>query len=1326
MKRFTEDDRNALQRAVDAGFQPRPSGGSKGLIVSIPREGKKNSFKTLINSQGIPTPAGLHYFSLLNQDPPDRRFDSQQAPVRARYGRREEITLKDGSTAVVRTWNNRNKTWRLTKIGQEFYSHRPITWSVQVPVIEYLPRKNGSYYQKEGWVPSSAIPELSDLTFYGHLDEKDQRAEVLARVNSWLTSKKDRFEGKTIINEAAYDIQTLDTNREIEYSKEETFLEDGQAQVAAVLNRPLRAHDPLLWGDMYKADSLAAEAFQGEGNCVVRQLDALAFDGKNPAWSRSALLNELDRARHILYSGENDPYVDDDGTRLDWRDVGVTAAMLSEVCKQRGLPLHILWHNHVIERVHHDNQNHKVSRLAVHIRGDHAYFYKDPYAKRVIARDLPLSIPQRTPEAKLRVRKRGEGTFEDWDPLTTVEPGMEGHYYVVGDCQMLEVRKKMHELGLCPKVSLSGPCVQDVSRLTLRARGKKEDFVVHRVHPEYRACLDFIKHFQASSMTDEPFPYRGESPGSVLAHAFEVLSSIGHTRNVSQLLRESVFGEQQGMCADCGDRMSRFEIDHRTPLSLGGSNLRENLAAVCHECHRAKTLSESQAQIADATPLLSRLNRETYELFHMSRKPPQLVANISEPVPGKKTMQIDVVRCRYSQFLENIHDLPIFCAVDDIQPATRGVLGDYMYLHRTRNLSSPRDILPYWGPGWYWRAETEWMLDVGIIDWEDILYVFSASAHVKPSFLADRLRRLDSLWEESQDEEFGVPSKHALNSMFGIWAIQQTYSYRLYTADDPRDVVEGSTKKSPTPGCRMVDGEYEMHDYVVRTELKDYASMRPIHQICLSQERLIMAKMCYLLERLSIPHELVSIRNDGASIQPGKAWEQAKDIFENVTYGSLTRLQRLEQLRRSLYLRQERLSDSETRVFRVKDTKSVPGMEGTYEIPLEPDLPGGELRISDDPPLELPFLSWDVIRETDGEDFYQQQIFPHAIEDNKSFLLSGPAGTGKSYILQRLEKDLKEKGESVAKITLTHVACRRLGDAQTAHHFAIRHVLNGSFRGWLLIDEIGMIPTVLLTVLENLSVLGVKFAMFGDWNQLSAPMDNWRGTSISPGTFRRSRLLHLWAEGTEFQLTQCRRSTTEHFDLCLSVLDGDLAAAVEHVKLEFPPRRFVLDHEQGDFHLVLSHRRRMALNDACQRAAHARYCEERPGAPVLLISESEIDLKKLNMQQTFMLFPGTHLIACNSDVKGIVNGAFLKVTGVSEEGCTVDDDEGGSHELTADQVSRSTRLAWAITITSSQSREFSGRVAIWDADSPYFTRAHLYTALTRVKIGEAGCSLVVM
>ena len=106
----------------------------------------------------------------------------------------------------------------------------------------------------------------------------------------------------------------------------------------------------------------------------------------------------------------------------------------------------------------------------------------------------------------------------------------------------------------------------------------------------------------------------------------------------------------------------------------------------------------------------------------------------------------------------------------------------------------------------------------------------------------------------------------------------------------------------------------------------------------------------------------------------------------------------------------------------------------------KPDLPGGTLKIREGDPIELPQQEWEVCHEPlEGPDsFYDSQIAPHIINRGLPALITGAAGTGKSFILQRLETDLKALGHEVRKVTLTHVACRRLGDASTCCSFVHR------------------------------------------------------------------------------------------------------------------------------------------------------------------------------------------------------------------------------------------------------------------------------------------------
>ena len=90
--------------------------------------------------------------------------------------------------------------------------------------------------------------------------------------------------------------------------------------------------------------------------------------------------------------------------------------------------------------------------------------------------------------------------------------------------------------------------------------------------------------------------------------------------------------QQGGLCADCGDTLEGIvEIDHRTPLCFRGSHKAENLAALCRACHKQKSSMEQLGNVEDHNPLVSHFNRETHAMFAMSRKPPQLVANVHLP-----------------------------------------------------------------------------------------------------------------------------------------------------------------------------------------------------------------------------------------------------------------------------------------------------------------------------------------------------------------------------------------------------------------------------------------------------------------------------------------------------------------------------------------------------------------------------------------------------------------------------------------------------------------------------------------------------------------------
>jgi hypothetical protein len=268
-----------------------------------------------------------------------------------------------------------------------------------------------------------------------------------------------------------------------------------------------------------------------------------------------------------------------------------------------------------------------------------------------------------------------------------------------------------------------------------------------------------------------------------------------------------------------------------------------------------------------------------------------------------------------------------------------------------------------------------------------------------------------------------------------------------------------------------------------------------------------------------------------------------------------------------------------------------------------------------------------------------------------------------------------------------------------------------------------MLPATLVTLLEQLASKAgnVKFALFGDWNQLLPPMNRWRRSPVPEDAFQHSRLFHYWADGAEFRLTRCRRAQREYFDVCQGLLESSLADAVQRCRSLYPPAEGVPLHMQGEKHLTLSHRRRIQLNRLCQEAAVRQYRLENPDGRVVAITptdERDAEEHSLNRAQPFELYEGTRLVGANNETKGINNGVFMVVGQVREEECDVTDEFGTTCVLSFKAILASTRLAWAITVTSSQSREFNCAVVLWDLGSPFYTLRHLYVAMTRVRRPE--------
>jgi len=1341
-------ERDSINAAIAAGNAPRSAKGGRGLILSIPGA----RYKTIVNVQGKTTPFGDYYYSNVSAPPPNRGFDYAQKATRV--GRRETIKLLDGTTAVARTWNPRKNEFTFTKTGKEYYQHHSDRWLVQLPAKIQLRRKNGSYYVRDEYLQSSAVG-LGEIHLPSTMTEAQQRAEVKRQTDEFLSGLptvagglSETIPGPHQVLMAGYETWLLDPDRPVLYDRQETFVApDGEVSVQATLDRPLHHAKPWKFPGLYRCEGLAPEAFEEtDGNCVPYQLHKLLKKRGRPIWT-------LDFVETLLREIAAELYPGDELYEL-LGEAGCTARMILELCKQQSITVHILWGETLIEAFVPEGKC-QCSSVALTIHGDHAYFYADKKTKELIAK-LPKSIPKVRPSTKVSITNR-EATPDaaTWLPCPVLLAAYEdGKHYFALDLDRCEngkhyfafdldrIREKLHEEGVCPYVTLSGPTTINGLYLPWGFAPKNESDkapgpVIHLKRPEFEVCLKFCKLI--SEDTGRVMTYRGESLGVVGAKAFELLTMGPKERpEITKEDRGAIAARQGGECARCGGPCD--DVDHRVARSSFGKDDQANLEYLCVDCHTLKTYQERLSRVEDKNLVLSRFSRETYAAFVESAKPPQICCNLHDPKSDEAVWNVDIARCRRNGLAENVVDLPVFAPTDEIVATIPGELADYNWVES--NCRSPFLALPYFGPGWYSKASCAFMLDHRIISFDDVKLAFTATTKVPASLLTGWMEKLEQLWTKAvKDSDSKITSKLCINAMAGIWSSLTHYSYNMRTSVDPTDVMfDGPVSVRKTPGG-TAEG---MHDYIMKVEQLKLCSMRPVHQICLEAERLNVARALYVIRHHCHPlrNQILSIQVDGIYYQPGKrAAKKIENDLSSITYGDLPRLRekyegpelhKLVKGQRNLHGDRCRwpqsASTSTTRVYRVEEVE-------------EATMPGGTLAFQEAARPIIEPLTWTIlVEQPDSEDFYNETIREHVVQQGRSAFISGPPGVGKSWVLKKLKEDLEAKGEKVKVISLTHVAARNVF-GKTAHSFVHRFIQYGRYKGYILIDEVSMMCLPLLAALETLSLSSCKIVCFGDWNQLPPINNTWRGQMVIPKLFEHSRLMKVWCESSMFVLTRCWRAKDDipFFNWYTSIPRMTLQEAKESARARMSPNgRATGSCTDADWNLVISHYRRIKLNDLLQKAATQAY-KTKGGRTIVHIEPPEVKTEAgrclmspsgaepgrkplRNVPQAFDCWSGTRLIGADNEHKKIVNGALLEVLDIDpkkKKGVLVHDRETKKEfSMTIAQVAKHTRLCWAVTYPAVQGRTLDGTVRLWDIDSKHFTLEALYVGVSRATHGS--------
>ena len=277
--RLKERSRQAIDQLISQGVQPKAARNGIGLVLQAP--GARAI--TLFNQRGL-TSSGRHYYQAKNQTAPTT-FDFEQDPLKK--GASYYITLLDGTKKKISTWDSLNRKWRLTQLGKTFYSKSVDKFIVQWPVRILLTRINGSIFEREDYLASTAT-SLGEIEVSKALLPEAQVAKVREIEQNWRQANGQLIdEQQFLVSE--YEAAYLDTERPIEYDKQSMSV---SGDFETTLNRPLREGKPFAFHGL---DGVSEDAYEPtEGQCVSYQLSKhIKIKGKDAPYTQEQIVQML-------------------------------------------------------------------------------------------------------------------------------------------------------------------------------------------------------------------------------------------------------------------------------------------------------------------------------------------------------------------------------------------------------------------------------------------------------------------------------------------------------------------------------------------------------------------------------------------------------------------------------------------------------------------------------------------------------------------------------------------------------------------------------------------------------------------------------------------------------------------------------------------------------------------------------------------------------------------------------------------------------------------------------------------------------------------------
>ncbi len=710
--------------------------------------------------------------------------------------------------------------------------------------------------------------------------------------------------------------------------------------------------------------------------------------------------------------------------------------------------------------------------------------------------------------------------------------------------------------------------------------------------------------------------FKNQSFGNLLLELkekFEEVPRISFNINT----REIVKSKNEGKCMGCDLHFDKnnYHIDHIRPLSNGGNNDIENLQALCPTCHRDKCRQENEAaEYIKTDEALSNFNIEITNLLNTNyfRK-----VAFSEEITFNDNLlngniyAVDMNKTRRNILFYPNHKWYVYNVIDNIEPFNGNIVDGIYYVECNNEF-------PLRGNMFYSKEMVIYALDNNLIHETDIKYQLLPSNLLKEDYFQSLGNYILKCFDGNN-----ALQKLSINSLVGLFGRRNHsfYEYRVCNKNDIDDI-----------GCYYEELNKpfinEINDEVVtitgEVKVKKLESFFPIHLQILDDEAIELHKLKSIIENnggipITLKTDCVVYKNDQEINIDDYYWDKEKTVKK--------------------YKHEE--------VF-------------SYQLK-------APMKLENNPPVKLMFDEYNQYGENDKLD-------DNIINSNKGILILGPAGTGKTYLINSVINKLENK--KILRLAPTNKAALLI-KGQTLDRFAYNLIFSrkNSIKykniDYVFVDEISMVSSKFIKVLLSLKYYNpdIKFIISGDFYQIPPVKDN------TTKLVSRSKALYELVDGNMCNLTICKRSNHELFNICEKVKHG------KNIDTS------IFNNKESNLNICFTNKKRIEINQQCNE----RYIKE-TGVKFININKLPYD----DNSQPYKLYKGIPLISrLNIKKHNVYNNEFYSVKEWNKEYVVVKN-EMNEVKLSINDIPRMFNVGYCITTHKSQGETFQEPYTIYE------------------------------